>query len=583
MAKIAPYSKVDFFDVKSNLVEFLKNQNRFKDYDFDGSNISVLVDLLAYNTYNTLQYYNMSIGEMFLDSAQLKNSVVSHAKELNYIPRSRRSSKGTVNLQIRSNQQSNTYILPKFSIFLGRCGNITYEFITDRAYAASRVSGTLFEVEGVEVYEGRLFDEVLPYNNTIINNSFIDTSSLQVFVNGVEYQYKSNIFGVDTDDAVFYIQPELNNKYSIQFGENIFGLQPTNTDRITVRYRISSGVDGNGVNSYTIDALRYGAQSITVIPQGCSAGGTEYETTESIRRFAPAAFQVQERAVTSKDYEILLRQRYPQIQSISVFGGEDDEPPQFGRVIIVVDVQGRDGASLSELEQFKDFIKSKAPISIEPILRSAKFLYADLNVNVKYNKNDILLSVGQLEDIIRQNISDYSSDNLDDFNVGLITSALESKLLTSDPSVDSVSIVSQPVIEWVPSLGTVESPSFVFATPLIKPYPYNDSIGLTDFKPSFVSSQFVLDGQAVTLQDDGAGEIVAITSNTNNREIFKKKLGSVDYTRGIVSLKDISVQSFTGSAICIIAHTEDSDVVGTKDRIVKIRQQDVVVNIKASR
>jgi hypothetical protein len=167
--------------------------------------------------------------------------------------------------------------------------------------------------------------------------------------------------------------------------------------------------------------------------------------------------------------------------------------------------------------------------------------------------------------------------------VGVVTSALEAKLLQSDPAVDSVSIVSQPILEWTPILDTVESPSFNFGTSLIKPYPYNETNGLEDFKPSFVSTEITLDGVAVTLQDDGAGEIVAITSSTNVKDVFRKKLGTVDYTRGIVSLKDIQVQSFVGNAICIIGHTEDADVTGTKDRIVRIRQQDVTVNIKASR
>ena len=582
MAKIAPYSRPDFFEARNELVEFLKNQQRFKDYDFEGSNLSVLVDLLAYNSYNTLQYYNMSISEMFLDSAQLKNSVVSHAKELNYVPRSRRSSRGIMNIQVRSNQASNTYILPRFATFQGRCGNITYDFITTKAFSGSRTSGNIFELENVEVFEGRIFDEILSHTNTTINNTFIDTSSLQVFVNGIEYRYATTIFGVQEQDRVFYIQPEINGKYSIQFGENIFGYSPTESDEIRVRYRITSGVDANGVNSYSIDASQYGALSMVTTPVGCSAGGTDVETTESIRKFAPRAFQVQERAITSKDYEVLLRQRFPQIESISVFGGEEDDPPQFGRVIIVVDVKGRDGASLTELELFKEYISDKGPISIEPIFRSADFVYSSLTVDVKFNKNDILLSNEQLEDIIRGDITSYSNDNLNDFKVGLITSALQAKLLESDASVESISIVANPIIEWSPPIGVINSPSFNFGSELIKPYPYTDVNGLTDFKPAFTTSQFTLEGTPVTLQDNGSGGIVAIVANTNDRSIFKKDLGSVDYNRGVISFKDITVQGFDGSSISVIASTVDTDVVGTKDRIVRIRQQDVTVNVKAS-
>jgi hypothetical protein len=583
MARVAPYNKVDFFDARSRLLSFLKNQDRFKGYDFEGSNMSVLVDLLAYNTYNQLQYYNMAIGEMFLDSAQVRNSVVSHAKELNYIPRSRRSAKGIVDLQIRATQDSNTFIVPRFTRFLGRCGNITYEFLTDKAYAAARVEGNLFTVDGVELFEGRIIDEILPYDNTVISNDSIDTRSLQVFVNGVEYKLATTIFGVDPTDPVFYIQPEINDKYSVQFGQNIFGYQPTATDEIRIRYRICSGTDANGVNSYTTTANNYGASSIIAVPQGVAVGGAQIEDTESIRKFAPRAFQVQERAVTAKDYEILLRQRFPQIESISVFGGDEAEPPQFGRVIISVDVKGRDGASQTELDLFKNYIKDKTPIAIEPVFQSAKFMYAKCFVTVKYSRNDSLLSVEQIESGIREVINSYSDDSLNDFDVGLIVSALENRLTVVDQSIDSVSIQTHPVIEWAPATDIITSPQFNFGSELIKPYPYNEQNGLTDFKPSITTTVFTINGQPITAQDDGKGNLIGLIANTNEPSIYRRDLGTVDYNRGIVAFKDIKVESFEGAAIRIAASTVDADVFAPKDYIVRIRQSDVTVSIGPTR
>ena len=585
MARIAPYNQVDFFDTRDALITFLKNQDRFKGYDFEGSNMSVLIDLLAYNTYNTLQYYNMSLGEMFLDSAQLRNSVVSHAKELNYIPRSPRSASARVTVQLRSSQVSNTFIIPRGTRLLGRCGNITYDFLTDEAYAAERKEGNLFEVADVIVYEGRTIVEVLPSDNTVISNPSIDTRSVRVFVNGVEYRYSSTIFGVEPTDPVFYLQGEINGKYSIQFGENIFGFQPTATDEISVQYRITSGEEGNGVNSYILEPADIGASSATVIPQGSgiAIGGSDAETTDSIRKFAPRAFQVQERAITAKDYEVLLRARFPQIESISVFGGDEAEPPQFGRVIVSVDVRGRDGASDSELQLFKSYIRDKCPISIEPIFQSADFMYADVLIEVKYDRNDALLSTAQLEEEIRLAVSNYSDDSLNDFDVGLIASALQTTLSQIDASIDSVAITTNPILDWSPPVDTLQSPSFNFGSALIKPYPYNATIGVTDFKPAFVSTIFTLSGTPVILQDDGNGNIVALVANENDRSVFRPNMGTIDYNRGIVNLKDIEVQSFVGGAIQLMANTQDKDVFAPKDKIVRIRQENVSVNIRPTR
>ena len=196
MAKIAPYNKLDFTQIKANLLAHLQNQDQFKGFDFEGSNMNVLVDLLAYNTYSNMTYYNMTLGETFLDSAQLKNSVVSHAKELNYLPRSRRSAGALLSLRITASQAGNTFTIPRGTSFLGRCGNVSYNFITNKTYSATREgsSGNIFVANDVAVFEGRTIVEVLDYANTVLSNSFIDTRSIRLFVNGEEYRYATGIF-----------------------------------------------------------------------------------------------------------------------------------------------------------------------------------------------------------------------------------------------------------------------------------------------------------------------------------------------------------------------------------------------------
>lgn len=542
--------------------------------------MNVLIDLMAKNAYDNMMYYNMSIGEMFLDSAQVKNSVVSHAKELNYLPRSRRSSSAIVDLTITATQSANTFIIPKGYKFQGRCGNVTYTFITNKSYSATRVSGNTFKATDVAIFEGRIINELLDSQDTLLSNTFIDTRSIALKVNGVEYSVAKTIFGVGERDSVFYIQPELNNKYSIQFGDNLFGYQPTATDQIAVSYRVCSGPEANGVASFTCNAPAIGATNISVKPQGFSVGGADSESIQSIRKYAPKALQVQDRAVTAYDYEILLKTRFPEIESISVFGGDEADPPQFGRVIVVVDVKGRDGASASELALYKDYISTKTPLTIEPVFKEAEFMYGNLSVDVIYDRNDTLVSTAALEAIVRDTITSYNIDNLNKFRARFVLSDMSYAISQSNQAILSTSMTAHPLIDYKPPLGITESPTFKFNQPLIQPYAYNDSNGLTNYKPSVKSTKFTIEGTLVELQDNGLGVIQALVANTNERAIFKRDMGSVSYTDGTISLKNLKVDSFEGNSINIIVNIASSDIVTPKDRIFRLRQSDITVNLR---
>jgi hypothetical protein len=582
MAKIAPYTNLDFTDVKDNLIAHLTNQDEFVGYDFTGSNMNVLVDIMAYNAYNNMQYYNMTLGETFLDSAVLKNSIISHAKELNYLPRSKRSSGSLLNVVITSSQPGNTFVIPRAASFLGRCGNISYNFLTTKAHVATRIGNTnTFGIDNMAVFEGRNITEVLKHDNTLLSNSSIDTRSVRVFVNGDEYTYKSGIFGVGQDDKVFYLQPELNDTYSVQFGQTLFGYQPTATDVIEVSYRVSSGAQANGVKSFTINAGAIGASSVAVTPVGLSVGGADAESVESVKQFAPKAFQVQDRAVTASDYEVLLKTQFPEIENISVFGGDEATPPQFGRVIVVVDVQGRDGAADTELALYKDYIKSKSPLTIEPIFQEADFIYGNSTIEVTYSRNTSLSTPAALEALVRDALTTYNDNNLNTFASTLSLSDLSYELSLSDDSIMSISAHVKPMIDYKPALSTIESPIFNFNTQLLKPYPFNATNGLTDYKPAVTSTRFTIDTTTVELQDDGNGVVQAIVANDPLRSVYKKSVGSVDYNTGQIILKDFIVASFEGNAIQISVTPANRDFTAPKDRIFRIRQADTSVSTRA--
>jgi hypothetical protein len=588
MANISPVQNLDFFETKSALKTYLSNQDRFADYDFEGSNMNVLLDLLAYNTFYNNYYYNMMISEMFLDSAQERNSMISHAKELNYLPRSRRSAKAIVTFNITASQAGNFFIIPKDTKINGKCGNKTFTFLTEKAYTAvtSQVAvindGVIqprtYTASNVEVFQGRLITETLDISDAVLSNSMIDTRSLYVEVNNEEYVYKTDIFGITANDKVFYLQPEEDEKYSIQFGQDKFGKQPTQGDTITAKYRISSAEDANGVRSMTSNGLT-GASSVTLTVATISNGGLSAESVESIRSFAPKALQVQERAVTTRDYEILLRNRFPNIEAISVYGGDEVEPPQFGKVIISVDVTGGEGAADFEIASFTDYLKDKTPLTIEPVFVPAKFLYIDTVVDVVFDPNITTKSASQIRSEVTNAISAYSTASLSDFNKTLRQSRLAATLDAVDNSIISSSIFASPIIEYVPTLNTISNPAFSYETALVQPYAYDATTGLTGFTPAVRTSKMTIEGTLVTLQDDGAGKMMAVTASSASQSVFKRSLGTIDYSTGAIKLSNLIVDSYEGGAIKFIANSVAKDIKAPKDRIITIRGDDITVNV----
>ena len=583
MANISPVQNLDFFETKSALKTYLSNQTRFADYDFEGSNMNVLLDLLAYNTFYNNYYYNMAISEMFLDSAQERNSMISHAKELNYLPRSRRSAKAVVTFTITATQSGNFFIIPKDTKISGKCGNTTFTFLTEKAYTAVTAmtnadSPRTFLAQNVEVYQGRLITETLDTSNTVLSNNMIDTRSLYVEVNGEEYVYKTDIFGITATDKVFYLQPEEDEKYSLQFGQDKFGKQPTPGDNITAKYRINSAEEANGVTSMTSSGLP-GASNVSIVVTTPSNGGLSPETTESIRAFAPKALQVQERAVTKRDYEILLRNRFPNIEAISVYGGDEVDPPQFGKVIISVDVTGGEGAADFEIASFTDYLKDKTPLTIEPVFVPAKFLFIDTVVDIVFDPNITTKSASQIRSEITNAITSYSTSNLADFNKTLRQSRLAATLDAVDNSIISSSIFASPIIQYVPILSTVTNPAFSYETALVQPYAYDATTGLSGFTPAVRTTKLTIEGTLCTLQDDGAGKMMAVTASTASVSVFKRSIGTINYSTGAIKLSNLVVDSYEGSAIKFIANSVAKDVKAPKDRIITIRGEDITVNV----
>lgn len=587
-------TELDFESIKAQLRTYLTTQTKFKDYDFEGSNMSVLLDVMAYNTYQNNFYTNMAINEMFLDSAVLQNSVISHAKELNYLPRSRKSAKAVVDVTVVDDTLvGQTVTIPQYAEFSATYLGNTYRFVTDKSYVARKIDVNTYKAEDVELYEGTMLtsferegyfiddDGIL---RVILTNENADLDSIEVFVDAEAtddanvFTRATSILGVKPDDKVFYIEPYFDGRYTVYFGKNIYGLQPTEIEDVRVKYRITSGSEANGVRAFTYSATENGQTTVTTKTN--AYGGADAESLESIRFNAPKAAQIQERAITTNDYENLLKQRYPDILAVAAYGGEELDPPQFGRVAISIYL-GQETEILSETlsSTYIEFLSDKTPLAIEPVFIPAQFMYIDLAVDVYYTQTLTRKSRAAFETLVRDTISKFNVDNLDNFNRTLRLSKLGSKIDDSDIAIVSNTLVAKPFIEYNPQLNTKENPTFKFGAELVKPYPYRKLNGFDDFKPSIKSSLWKYKGVCVFLMDDGDGKLQIVTDDVANPQIINPNVGTVNYTTGEVKVTNFEAEAYAGSAIKIVATTKLDDIKGSNGRILTIRDTDVTVNV----
>lgn len=587
-----PIAELDFDRNKDNLKEFLKSQDRFKDYDFEGSNLNVLLDILAYNTYKNNYYNNMAISEMFLDSAQLRDSVVSHAKELNYLPRSRNSARAVVDVSLNVNDNPPFITIPEKTKFKAKCGNTTYNFYNENSATIFPVNG-VYTYRNLDIYEGRYISERFVAEPSekryIISNENIDLNSLRVYVSKNdeenEYLYAADLFEVTEESRVFFVQPHIGNSYELFFGRNVFGVEPPNGSVINVEYRVTAGEEANGVTSFAPAEDVQGYQTNTSL-RSPSKGGSEREDIESIRYYAPKSIQIQERAITTKDYEILLKRRFPEIRSIAVYGGEELSPPQYGRVIATVDIGTEGGLSRINRDRYRTYLKDRCSLAVEPVITPAQFMYYDVDTTVYYNTKTTNKSSGDIRSIVHAAILDFSKTNLDDFRRNMRKSRLTSFIDNSDENIISNQTYLRAVVEISPSPNFEESYSLKFNNTIIAHPPRRDptlSEGGSRYPVGVISSNFVFNGVSSFIRDNGKGKLQVITRDQDSVEVLAKDVGDVKYDTGEVDIRRLRVEDYAGSRIKIFATPVENDIRAPRERVTSIRPQDIRLRVVGRR
>ena len=580
-------SNIDFDTHKNTLKQYLKSQTRFQDYDFEGSNMNVLLDIMSYNTFHNMFYLNMVGSEMFLDTAQIRDSVMSHAKELNYTPRSFKSAEANVNIIVTSSDLAKRSIaIPRGTTFTSRFNNRNFTFsigesviVTD--YTINTNNTISFLGSDITLYEGYFVNDSFtftadPSQRFILSNKNCDISSVAVTIiedvgaTVLTYTRATSLFNIDQNSRVFFVQPCENDSYEIVFGDGVTGRAPKDNSVISVEYRISNGQLPNGCNTFKSDSTVDGESAIVITTNSAAAQGSVSESIEEIKYNAPRHFTTQERAVTTEDYENLLKLNFSEVNAVSAYGGEDLNPPQFGKVFVAVDLKEVDGIPEAKKDQYYRFLKPRSPVSIDPVFVNPEYTYIGLTATVKYNVNITKLSTEDVRTLVTAAITRYADANLNNFNrvfrysnvVEAIDSA-QSAIVSNETFVKIIKII-------VPQIGINNTIDVNFQTPL------DTTQSVVKGGYSITSTRFIYKGERATLQDDGLGTVNIVSSGGN----VITNIGTVDYDTGLVQLSNFNIASFEGAGIKVKAEPRNRDISVINNNIINIVEDDIALTIQ---
>ena len=593
---------LDFDTLKASLKTYLKNQSLFQDYDFDGSNMSVLLDILSYNSYLNTFYLNMVASEMFIDSAQLRNSIISIAKGLNYTPRSAKSSKALLNLTFaQSGLQS--FEIPEFTKFTGKNSNGSFTFTTNETLTLYPSNG-VFSAANVAIYEGITIQDTFVYDTSvefqrfIFSNENIDTDSIITYVtedisNTALYLKATNLYGLKANSQVYFVQATENTKYELVFGDGIFGRKLKDGAIITVSYRVTSGNNANKCTSFILDDNlgAYNNYGSAIIPSittvSSSYGGAEAESIEEIRYRAPRNFQTQERAITTDDFKNLVLQNYQDIKTVHVYGGETiSGAPTFGKVYIAPATFTGEFLSDAEKSDVESYLSDKCTLGITPIVVNPDYLYIMPEVVAKYNANQTTASPTDISTSIKTSIINFNQEQLNDFNKEFRFSRFETAINAADTSISSneskitlkksVNIVENTSVFISVNFRNPISPGSLFSSDFIsngRRYVY------TDYNPNANTFQVKqTDGDLTVINQSNLVYLKDIT--TPGIETFQSA-GTIDYNNGLISLNQIKIFQDMDSIISFYCRPLYFDVSSSKNDVITIDISNLDIIVKS--
>ena len=592
------YVNLDFDQIKISIRDYLKANTNFTDYDFEGSNLSIIIDALAYNTYTTAYNTNMAANECFLDSATLRENVVSLARNIGYVPRSRRSSRARISFTVSGLTQTSTLTLNSGIICNGSGENSNYIFCIPEDITVAVVNGVA-EFNNIEIFEGNFVSQNFTVNTSLFNqryildNSFIDTSTINVKVRSSEssssivtYNKIDNIIGITSTSSSYLLQEIEDERYELIFGDNVIGKKLSNSNFITVSYIVSDGKEGNGASEFSFvgnitnqDGAAINPDTISLVTtEEKSRDGDDIESIASIKYYAPRIYSSQYRAVTASDFESVLAYIYPNVESVTAYGGEELSPPRFGKVFISVKPRNGDFLSDQTKRDLIQKLKSYAVAGIVPEFIDLKYLYVEIQTSAYYNTN-LSNDPNNLKTSISNALTQYSrSIDVNKFGGRFKYSKAVSLIDSVNSSITSNItrvLIRRNLIAEISKFAQYE-------------VCFGNMFHVQEKSYNVVSTGFTIQGVVGTVYladesiDRDKGRIFFFTYTEGGTPVvIKKNAGTVDYMHGEILIDTVNILStvIANNVIEIQAIPHSNDVVGLNDLYVKFDMSNTNINV----
>lgn len=587
MATKLEISELDFDGIKSNLKTFLSQQNEFTDYDFEGSGMSVLLDTLAYNTHYLAYNANMLANEMYLDSADLRSSVVSLAKQVGYTPTSCTSSTATIDVLV-NDATGASLTMSRGTKFTTTVDGQSYSFVNNADVSINPID-SVYKFSNLVVYEGSYLNYKYTANTSdidqrfIIPNDSVDTTTLTVKIQESSsdsttktWSLATGITGIDDESEVYFLQEVEGGRFEVYFGDGVMGKAIADGNIVILDYINTNRDAPNGATSFTLSGTVGGFSSATVTTISNASGGTGLESITSIKYNAPRDYSAQDRAVTAEDYKTLVKGLYANAQSVQVYGGEDAAVPDYGKVYISIKAKSGSNLTVATKESIVTSLKTYAVASVTPVIVDPETTFITLVVNFKYNSGRTTKDVTTLQTNVLTKIATYNNDELEDFAGMFRYSQLLQDINEADTSILSNITTVKMYKYFTPTLNSGLKYTLSFNNALYNPHSGHNSTG----GGIISSSGFKINNDSSTnehfLDDDGAGVVRAYYLSGTTRVYTDTTYGTVDYATGEVILTSAHITSIsnvdgaTSTQVRVFAIPSSNDIVPVRNQVLSI-------------
>ena len=575
----------DFDNIKSNLKSFLQDQPEFSDYNFEGSGFAVLLDTLAYNTHYLGFNANMLANELYLDSADIRKNVVSLAKMLGYTPTSAKSPLANVDITI-NNGSGATVTMNKGTSFTSVVDNVNYQFVTNQEIIMTPQNG-VYKFSGVDLYEGTLVTFRYTVDSTDVDQKFIiptvnaDTSTLKITVqNSITdttqntYTLASGLKSLNNTSKAYFLQESDTGKFQVYFGDDVIGKKLSDGNIIIMEYIVGNRDEANGCSSFSLSGSVGGFTNVSIVTNSAAQGGSGPESKESIRFNAPLQYTSQDRAVTTTDYETLVKSIYPKATSISAWGGEDDETPQYG--VVNISIKAKSGTVLSDTSK-ADIVTQLKPYnvaSVRPVIKDPETTSVLITSNVKYDAKATAKTADTIKADVIDSLTTYNASTLQRFDSVFRYSKVTGLIDGADDSILSNITTVKIRKDFQPIISTSSKYNIYFRNALYNPH----SGHMSSSGGILSSSGFKVDGNAneCFFDDDGAGNVRLYYLSSGVKSYLNSTQGTINYSTGAITLNSMNIVSISNidnvasTVIQLTVVPNSNDVVPVRDQIVEI-------------